>query len=145
MLTVRAKHLPSHRGQVSFPGGAVEVGESVVEAALREAQEEVGVGPRVVRVAGELSPLHIPASGYVLHPVVAVASETPCFVAATGEVERVLEVPLEHLADRSRLRIERRLLRGLPCDVPYFDLEGEKVWGATAMVLAEFLGVMGTF
>jgi len=143
VLTVRARHLPSHRGQVSFPGGAVEPGESVREAALREAREEVGVDPGIVRVAGEATPLHIPASGYVLHPVVGFAASAPAFRAAPGEVERILEVPFREVADPERMKVEPRVLRGLPCDVPFFDLAGEKVWGATAMVLAELLQALG--
>jgi 8-oxo-dGTP pyrophosphatase MutT (NUDIX family) len=143
VLTVRARHLPSHRGQVSFPGGAVETGESVPEAALREAQEEVGVDPGLVRVAGEATPLHIPASGYVLHPVVGFAEVAPAFRGAEAEVARILEVPFREIADPRRVKVEARVLRGLACEIPYFDLAGEKVWGATAMVLAELLVALG--
>jgi 8-oxo-dGTP pyrophosphatase MutT (NUDIX family) len=143
LLTVRAKHLPSHRGQVSFPGGAVEPGESAVEAALREVAEEVGVDPDLVRVAGRLTPLHIPASGFVLDPVVGFTSGALALRAAPGEVERILEVPLADVADPTRQRVEVRELRGQPWQVPYFDLAGEKVWGATAMVLCELMAVLG--
>lgn len=143
VLTVRARHLPSHRGQVSFPGGAVEPGESIAEAALREGEEEVGLDPAAVRIAGALTALHIPASGYVLHPVVGFADTAPRLRGSEGEVDRVLEVPFGHLLDRSRLRVEQRMLRDLTCEVPYFDLEGEKVWGATAMALAELLWALG--
>ncbi len=139
ILTVRAGHLQSHRGQVSFPGGAVERGESVEEAALREASEEVGVDAAGVRLLGSLTSLHIPASGYVLHPVVGVADAHPVLRPAEGEVERILEVPFAELADPARLKTEPRVLAGERCLVPYFDLCDEKVWGATAMVLAELL------
>ncbi len=142
VLTVRAKHLPSHRGQVSLPGGALEEGESFPAAALREAQEEVGVDPAEVQVLGSLTPLHIPASGYVLHPVVGVASRRPELRRAEGEVERILEVPFRDLMDPARLRSEPRRIREEACLVPYFDLSGEKVWGATAMVLAELRSML---
>ncbi len=143
VLTVRAKHLPSHRGQVSLPGGAVEPDETVEAAALREAEEELGVEPGQVRVLGLLTPLHIPASGYVLHPVLGVTDTRPDLRPAEGEVERMLEVPFEDLTDPARMRTERRVLRGESCLVPYFDLGGEQVWGATAMVLAELLCLLG--
>lgn len=143
VLTLRAKHLPSHRGQVSFPGGAIETGESASVAALREAHEEIAADPALVRIAGELTSLHIPASGYVLHPVIGFALATLQLEAAAGEVDRILEVPLDHVTDRERWRIETRELRGQPCEVPYFDLAGEKVWGATAIVLCELVWLLG--
>ena len=70
VLTLRASHLPTHAGQVSLPGGALDPGESLIEAALREAEEEVGVTRTHVEILGALTPLHIPVSGYVLHPIV---------------------------------------------------------------------------
>ena len=79
LLTVRSSQLPSHAGQVSMPGGAVEVGESLEQAALREASEETGVDPAAVRVLGRLTPLHIPVSGFVLNTVVGVADARPDF------------------------------------------------------------------
>jgi 8-oxo-dGTP pyrophosphatase MutT (NUDIX family) len=145
LLTVRGGSLRHHTGQVSLPGGAVDEGESVERAAVREAEEEVGVDARDVHVAGRLTPLHIPVSGFLLHPVVGVAVAPPVFRAAEWEVARILEVPLSRLADPDVVRSEHRMLtrNGEPVavDVPYFDLHGEKVWGATAMVLAEFLAI----
>ena len=143
VLTVRRRDLPQHGGQVSLPGGAREPGESVVDAALREANEEVGIDPAGIEVLGRLTPLHIPASGFVLHAVVAHGKERPELHPADGEVERILEIPLTNLLDSSRLRVERRDLGGRERDIPFFDLEGEKVWGATAMILAELLWLLG--
>jgi 8-oxo-dGTP pyrophosphatase MutT (NUDIX family) len=144
VLTVRHDKLPQHAGQVSFPGGAREPDEALTEAALREGEEEVGLDPRSLRVLGCLSPLHIPASGFVLHPVVAHAHDRPALRPADGEVERILEVRIKDLRDPARIRAERRLLQDRYYDVPYFDVDGEKVWGATAMVLAELLWLLGT-
>ena len=145
LLTVRGGSLRHHTGQVSLPGGAVDDGESIEAAAVREAEEEVGVDRRAVEVAGRLTPLHIPVSGFLLHPVVGVVGERPNFQAAEWEVARLLEVRLEELSRPEVVRRETRLLRragGMQeVEVPYFDLHGEKVWGATAMVLAEFLAV----
>jgi 8-oxo-dGTP pyrophosphatase MutT (NUDIX family) len=143
ILTVRDRHLVHHAGQVSLPGGALEPGESVIDAALREAREEVGVDPRRLRVLGRLTELHIPASGFVLHPVVAVAQERPNLQPQAGEVARILEVSLDGLQDPARLGVETRATAGGSVEVPFIRVAGEKVWGATAMVLAELLALVG--
>ncbi len=139
LLTVRSSQLPSHAGQVSLPGGAVEEGESLEEAALREASEETGVDQAAVRVLGRLTPLHIPVSGFVLNTVVGVADARPEFRLAGTEVEQLLEPSLDGLLDPAAVRRFPRLADGLFQDVPYFAIDGVQVWGATAMVLAEFL------
>jgi len=143
LLTKRNIHLPQHAGQVSLPGGAVEANESIEQGALREAQEEVGLDPDAVRLLGQLSPLHIPVSRFVLHPVVGVAGARPELQADVGEVERLLEGPLSHIGDARNYSIETREFRGGFYRVPFIPLDGEKVWGATAMVLAEFLVILG--
>jgi 8-oxo-dGTP pyrophosphatase MutT (NUDIX family) len=142
-LTLRAPHLPKHAGQVSLPGGAVEPGETLEATALREASEEVGIEITAVHVLGHLTPLHIPVSGFVLHPVVAVADHQPSFVPSAHEVARVMDVPLARLFDPSAVGLRRSLHDARHYEVPYFDIEGETVWGATAMVLSEFLTLLG--
>jgi 8-oxo-dGTP pyrophosphatase MutT (NUDIX family) len=142
LLTLRGRDLPQHRGQVSLPGGLVEPGESIAAAALREAHEEVGLDPDVVRVLGGLSPLYIPVSGFLLHPIVGVSASRPAFLPRRGEVERVIELPLDHLVDPRRQGRETRMLLGEERRIRYFDADGEKLWGATAMVLSEFLAVV---
>ena len=138
-LTVRATGLARHAGQVSLPGGATDAGETLAQAALREASEEIGVDPASVDVLGELTPVHVLVSGFTLHPVVGVARERPAFVAAPSEVEEILEVSLDHLRDASRIRHGTRIREGVAVEYPYFDLLGHQVWGATAMVLGEFI------
>jgi 8-oxo-dGTP pyrophosphatase MutT (NUDIX family) len=141
-LTVRGTGLRNHTGQVSLPGGRVDEGESVEAAALREAEEEIGVDPRAVELLGRLTPLHIPVSGFLLHPVVGFATMRPAFQRAEWEVARIIEAPVSVLSDARVLKreIRTRVVNGqtIEVDVPFFDIEGEKVWGATAMVLAEF-------
>jgi len=143
VLTVRSRALPTHPGQVSLPGGAVEDGETLDAAALREAHEEIALDPRGVRVVAPLTPLHIPVSGFALHPIVAAAEARPALRAADAEVARILEVPLAELADPASVRRAAMTRDGREYDVPSFDVEGERVWGATAMVLAELLWVVG--
>jgi 8-oxo-dGTP pyrophosphatase MutT (NUDIX family) len=143
VLTIRPGTLAHHGGQVSMPGGGVAPGEGIRDAALREASEEVGVDPGSVEVLGELTPLDIPVSGFLLHPVVGMTPVRPDFQAADGEVDRVLEVPVDHLLDTSNQGLDRRLRDGLHYDVPFFSACGEVVWGATAMVLSEFLWMLG--
>ena len=143
VLTVRSAALPLHAGQVSLPGGAVEPGEALDQAALREAHEEIGLDPAVTRVAGLLTPLHIPVSGFALHPVVAAAGGRPRLSAGHGEVARILAVPIAELADPARIGRTTGVRDGVEYDVPSFDVEGERVWGATAMIVAELLWVLG--
>jgi 8-oxo-dGTP pyrophosphatase MutT (NUDIX family) len=145
LLTVRGGSLRHHTGQVSLPGGAVDPGETIEAAAVREAEEEVGVDATTVQVIGRLTPLHIPVSGFLLHPVVGIVATRPAFFAAEWEVARILEVPLSQLADPAILRREERTFQrhgaSVPVDVPFFAIDEEKVWGATAMILAEFVAV----
>jgi 8-oxo-dGTP pyrophosphatase MutT (NUDIX family) len=143
VLTVRASHLPSHAGQVSLPGGAVEEGETIEEAALREAREEIGLAPAAVRLLGRLTPLHIPVSGFMLHPVVAAMDWPPRLEASDREVERILDVPLADLLDPAR-RLSRTVVledRG-DVEVPYIEIHGAELWGATAMVLSELFWIL---
>jgi len=138
-LTVRASGLRRHAGQISLPGGATDPGETLVDAALREAHEEIGVNPADVRVLGELTPVHVLVSGFTLHPIVAITDRRPAFSPAPYEVEEVLEVSLDDLQDASRIRQGTRMREGIAVEYPYFDLFGHQVWGATAMVLGEFI------
>jgi 8-oxo-dGTP pyrophosphatase MutT (NUDIX family) len=144
-LTVRGSSLRHHTGQVSLPGGRLDLGETVEAAALREAHEEVGVVPTEVEVLGRLTSLPVYVSGHLLHPVVGFSQERPKFTLASHEVERLIEVPIALLREPERVLWEERT-RILPppgvMNVPYFDVLEGRVWGATAMVLAEFVALV---
>lgn len=145
-LTVRGSGLRNHTGQVSLPGGGVEEGESFEQAAVREANEEIGIDPSSVELLGRLTPLHIPVSGFLLHPIVGFTSMRPAFQRAEWEVARIIEAPVSLLSNPAVIKreIRTRVVKGQSedVDVPYFDIDGEKVWGATAMVLAEFCAIL---
>jgi 8-oxo-dGTP pyrophosphatase MutT (NUDIX family) len=143
VLTVRAETLGRHSGQVSLPGGVIEPGEAFEQAALREAHEEIALASSDVRVIGMLTPIDIPVSGFRLHPVVGVSAYRPALVASDGEVARILDVPVDDLmAPNSVVSIERER-GGRRVTVPAFRVGDDEIWGATAMVLAEFLVLLG--
>jgi len=142
-LTRRTEQVRFHQAQISFPGGRQEPGEDLVQTALRETEEELGVHPDLPRLLGMLTPLYIPPSNTCIHPVVAFLPERPEFIRAPKEVEEVIEVPLLHLRDPLNLHEEVWTIRGIPVRVPFYLFKGHKIWGATAMVLAEFLEILG--
>ena len=131
-----------HRGQISFPGGHVEAGESRAQAAVREAQEEVGLIPETARLLGALTPLFIPPSGFCIYPFVAVTDVTPSFVPEPEEVDEILEIPIAQLLDESNVRQETWKFEIGSREVPYYAFGPHKIWGATAMVLSEFLEIL---
>ena len=139
-LTIRGAGLRHHTNQVSLPGGRIDhPGESVEEAALREAEEEIGISRNAIEIVGRLTPVPIAVSAHLLHPVVGVCAERPAFSIAFPEVERLIELPLAKLLEPDTVAFDRRVRPPHVVQiVPYFDVEGAHVWGATAMVLAEF-------
>jgi 8-oxo-dGTP pyrophosphatase MutT (NUDIX family) len=142
ILTVRAEGL-RHAGQVSLPGGVVDPGETFEQAALREAHEEVALALGQVRVLGALTPLDIPVSGFRLHPIVAVHPTRPRLTPSDREVARILEVSIEELLDGEHFVTTERTRDGITFRVPAFRVANVDIWGATAMVLAEFLALLG--
>nr|MCU0495314.1 CoA pyrophosphatase [Chloroflexaceae bacterium] len=139
-LTERSSRLPLHRGEVSLPGGAVDPeDDGLAQAALREAQEEIGVEPRHVELLGGLTPFYIPPSNFQLHPFVGIMNSPPQLQPNPHEVEAVFSVPLGQLFDPATVLVEEWERRGLPFHVPFFALNGYKVWGATALLLSEFV------
>lgn len=138
-FTVRRHDLPEHAGQVSFPGGRIDPGERPEEAAIREAHEEIGVDPASIRLVGPLSSLWVVVSNHLVQPFVAIAPERPRFRLAEREVAELVEAPLAQVRDEARVEWQKIVRDGMLIDYPSFDLGGHRVWGATAMMLGEFV------
>lgn len=135
-----------HSGQISFPGGKFEKGDaSLTDTALRESFEEIGIPGEAVEVLGELSPLTIPVSNYKLLPVVGFFPEKPQFITDPKEVAYLIEAEIDLLLKAEIIKSETLFLGNLSIEVPYYDIHGNHVWGATAMILSEFLEVVRRF
>ena len=143
VLTRRTESVGNHRGQISFPGGSVDPDDlSTAHTALREACEEIGVCEDNLQLLGDLTPLYIPPSDFRIYPHVAWLSRQPSFHPQPDEVAELLEVPISHFLDERNITSEDWRLGDELRAVPYYNVCGHKVWGATAMVLAEFAAVV---
>jgi len=138
-LTKRPEYLGAHGGQISLPGGKAEPGEAVEETALREGQEEIGIIPEQLTVLGKLSNFFVIPSNFIVTPVVAVANSFPVFHPDPREVERIITGSLSDLtADNAVKQKEILASNQFRMMAPHFEIGGEIVWGATAMMLNEF-------
>jgi len=142
VLTRRTERMSRHQAQISFPGGRQDLRETLRQTALREAREELGILPGSVRILGELTPLYIPPSNFCIFPVVASTAGRPEFSPSPKEVSEMIEVPLTHFLDPRNRHEEDWIIRGEQVAVPFYEFNGHKVWGATAMVLAELLALI---
>ncbi len=139
-LILRPTYDGVHSGQVGFPGGGYEVGDNDLNAtALREAYEEVGIQPAQVTVLGQLSPLYVFASNNLVHPTVGWAAQRPDFQLDGREVDKLIEAPLLDLLNPTHQRREEWQLWGRVAQVPFFHIQDQTIWGATAMMLSELL------
>lgn len=142
LLTRRTLQLRAHAGEVSFPGGRVEPGESPAEGACREAKEEIGLDPSTVELIGELDHLTTPASRSSIVPYVGVLPGRPDTIPNPAEVDAVLYVSLAELADPAIYRQEIWTMPdGRDRPIHFFELVGDTVWGATAAMLNQLLGI----
>lgn len=139
VLTRRRDDLNAHAGQISFPGGQVEIGETMPEAAVREANEEIGVSISALVLLGKLSAIYIPPTDFEVHPYVAWHDGIPDFTPQDREVAEILEVPISHLLDPDTHHEEVWDIRGFTVEVPFYLVGPHKVWGATAIMMSEFL------
>ncbi len=142
-LILRPRYDGVHSGQVGFPGGGwEEMDADLTATALREAYEEIGVPPESVEVLGHLSELYILPSNFIVLPTVGWTPRRPDFRTDPYEVAKLLEVPLAALQDPANRHEETWQLRDRTAIVPYFSVENQVVWGATAMMLSELLALV---
>ncbi|MBM3815840.1 MAG: CoA pyrophosphatase [Actinobacteria bacterium] len=139
LLTRRSESLNSHKGQIAFPGGRLEAGESSLDAAMRETREEIGIDASTARVVGEL-PAHrtISSSSHIVPHVVRLPSEPQQF-ALNGEVDRVFSVSLGELVRADTFVQEHWVFQDREVVIPMFYLDDETIWGATARMLQELI------
>ena len=141
-LTKRTDRVDHHKGQISLPGGVVQDGESLMEAALRETHEEIGVASTLVTVIGSLTSFNIPVSDFEIFPFISWAVTEPMTVIHDAEVDRVFSVSIDSFLDDNNQKQKKETLRGEMRTIPYFDLGSEQVWGATSIILSEFKTIL---
>jgi len=145
LLTKRSDNMPTHAGQISFPGGRVNPGDaSLIETALRELQEETGIGREFVDIGGFLDPYETVNSGFMILPVVGFVREGFTLNVSSREVAEVFEVPLAYLCDpnkRSRMSVERQ---GVTREFHTIPFAGHTIWGATAEIIVNLSGRLCT-
>lgn len=131
-----------HSGQVGFPGGkAEEIDSSIEQTALRETYEEVGICSSEINIIGTLTPLYIPISNTIVTPVIGAIEKITCLHPNLQEVDYIFSVPLAELLNPQNKSVKVISSHGRPITAPYYNVSNEMIWGATAMILAEFLEI----
>lgn len=139
ILTRRSQNLTNHRGEISFPGGRLDAGESVLQAALRETQEEIGLSPEDVEVVGELNSMATVVSNSHIVPIVGRYRTPPKLHAVNSEVDRVFSVPLSELVRTDTYSQEHWIFDDREFQINFFYLDDETIWGATARILFQVM------
>ena len=127
----------AHSGQIALPGGRRNGSESNIETALREAHEEVNIPPGNVEVIGQTSPLPIPVSNHLVQPIIGFMRTQPDLIPDAREVAEIFNVSIRLLQERP-IQFETRTFKGQDWQIPHFEINNHKIWGATAMILSEF-------
>ncbi|PRY84661.1 NUDIX hydrolase [Mongoliibacter ruber] len=136
----RPKYPGVHSGQIAFPGGKMEESdEDLAMTALRESEEEIGIDASKVILLGSMSELYIPPSNFMVSPFLGYVNEKPKFIPEPSEVDRIINCAFQTILDK-KIRKSGTIKGsgGFNMKAPYFDIDSEMVWGATAMMLGEF-------
>ncbi|HUI10057.1 MAG TPA: CoA pyrophosphatase [Bacteroidota bacterium] len=143
LFTKRTEEVESHKGQISFPGGMTDTGDAdIVETALREVREELGIAASAVTVRGILDDLAVP-SGFIITPVVGTLETLPPLMPNPSEVAEAFTVPLDFFCEPRNGRSEIRELHGTKREVWFYEHRGRTIWGATAMIVRTLVLKMG--
>lgn len=143
LFAKRTERVGHHKGQISFPGGVVQPEDpSLLDAALRECEEEIGLAPRAVEPLGILDDTETVATQFVITPFVGLIREPPAWRPDGEEIEKVIEVPLAALLEDGNFRVEMWEGAGGRRPVYFFDYQGETIWGATARILRHYLDLV---
>jgi 8-oxo-dGTP pyrophosphatase MutT (NUDIX family) len=139
----RTEYNGPHSGQISFPGGKSEKEDyDIIQTALRESHEEIGIDPKKVKIFGELTPLHIPVSNFLVYPIIGRYESTPKFIADPTEVKEILEIKLKDLLDPTYCTTKEFNYGDISFLAPIYNPNNVTIWGATAMILSEFLEIV---
>ncbi len=143
LLFQRQDYDGDHSGQICFPGGKKEPDDKNLQfTAIRETWEEVGIEMNKVKVLGRLTPLHIPVSNYLVYPFIGWIDNSPEFKPDPVEVKELIITPIEELMQPENKKTETMHLHNLDFQVPYFAIQNYKIWGATAMIISEWITVL---
>ena len=137
-LTKRTDELKHHKGQISFPGGTQEGNEKLIDTALRETQEEIGINKTSISIIGTITPLFVPVTGFMIYPFIGYSLNKLDPKPDPVEVATIFSVNISDLLNKENRTTEQRNIRGYDVQVPYFKLNDYQVWGATSMILSEF-------
>jgi|TARA_X000000368_G_C22732890_1_gene580301 8-oxo-dGTP pyrophosphatase MutT (NUDIX family) len=140
-LTKRADTVKYHKGQISLPGGSKENNETLLDTALRETQEEIGIDKNEISILGKITPLFIPVTGFMITPFVSYISKKPKTILDEIEVAELLSINIRDLLNNDILIMDRDI-NGSSVSIPYFSLNNHQVWGATSMVLSELKDII---
>jgi 8-oxo-dGTP pyrophosphatase MutT (NUDIX family) len=139
LYTRRTHRVRDHKNQISFPGGVREKRDnSLIETALRETEEEIGLDPEAVKVLGRLRDLYTP-TGYRITPVVGLICDRPRLKPNPDEIDEIFQVPLSHLMDKKNMKLQKAEFFGKAFDLPFFNFRHYIIWGATGRITRDFI------
>jgi len=142
VLIKRTNKDEPHGGQISLPGGRKDNTDMTLEqTAIRECYEEIGVMPESIHILGAITPLVIPVSHYEVFPYIGWVESKPNWQVQKEEVAYCIEIPVSELHNPQTIQIEIKEYKGLNVEIPFFSYKNEKIWGATAMILSEFIAL----